>query len=1430
MKNKNLLRFFSVLLSVTCVVSMLSFDMKAYAEETDEYEEAVVLPVKGDDFTTITVQSADDLYALSKICMLDTASEKLYVELKNDISLKGRDFVPIPYFAGIFNGNGYTISGLSCVNSNEPVGLFSTIGKGALVENLCVAGNITPSDACNYIGAIAGNNSGIIYNSSFTGVVTGTSYVGGIAGINTLTGMIVSCDSNGAIRGDDMTGGIAGINNGTIISCENMSLINTESDDRGVDIASLDLEFTLDISKLNTQKSSSCQDMGGIAGYSSGIISNCSNLQSVGYGHTGYNVGGIAGRSCGYIHKCTNKATVMGRKDIGGICGQMEPYISTQISDSTLRILEGQLNDMQALVSMTQSDAENAGSAVNSRIDKLNDYVSDAQKSAEELSDGAIREYDGIKDKSYEDVSSEAEDIISKYKGESVSSIASGAKEKGETDMQAVNQELFSSLDGLNTQLDLLNKEAKGYSDQLNSDIKAINNKYAEIKDTIASVKDVSFEIEDASTISPDLITLGAIRRCENSGEILGDLNVGGIAGAMGQESSVDPEDEISLSLDFDTHKEYEYKAVVDNCVNNGALSTKRNYCGGITARAEVGYIKDCESYGRVEAGGNYAGGIAATSEITIRNCYAKASLSGDKYVGGIIGLGVNESTSGVSSLVADCRSLVSIEGASKFYGAIASTMDGSFDNNVFTGSTLSGLGAYSKAGMAEPVAYEELIAGNVPDEFKSLHLVFVSEGTVLKTIDFEYGDSFDSSVYPELPSKRGYFAKWDITKLDNLVFDTTVSAVYTEFISSLSSDVTRSTGRVVFYAEGDFSDDQLLEVEKLEDDLYIVKRDSVKGISSIFYNRELEEQWHITIPEDGLSTHAIRFLPSGISNKTPEIYLHSQGEWNRAEISEYGSYYKFDAEGTSVTVAVVTTNPIYRNWVIAITAAVVLIVLIIFIIVSIRRVAKKNARQEKLREERIKEIVENSSSNKEGLAGNQELIDLIGGKEVKETEEKEKPAKKKIVGGVVAAFITALLICAAVFFVQRPEVVKAYAAKFFIHRLTGDKALEYRVDTKFVSAGNESEAEAYVWNTTAGEKNITAIDINGIMFYCNEGRVYLENGKTFEMSEVLPDFEQAMLLVEDYIKGSVTERKKVDAGTEYTISVDSASSGAILKCVCAEYTELIEKTGSVKAIICVDNWAVKEVKLSGSAWLNDGRNVIFDCVMTPVGDDEKENHEIPKEVLASIEESKDALKITGNMLNLLYAFGKFRNADPMVCDIKVSAIGGLLSINDNLSWFRAMREGEWISCVEKNGISLFYTDKGACTAKGISLTDAQQTVVDSAAFLDVAYEASLRGDISVESYEDHMTYRLTLSAEDVKALVEKMSSEIKDSDIEFTEGTLTVIVADGNITQIAVRLPGSVRTFGGVRSFSLTAKAVPMSFGEDCEIPSEVINTLLGK
>lgn len=1044
----------------------------------------------------IYIHTAKDLCALSDSCAYDAWSRGKTVLLTADISLRGVDFEPIASFSGTFNGGGHTISGLTLTKSLSPAGLFLTLERGAFVHALKVEGQVTPGGTKEAVGGIVGRNYGTLEECSFFGVVKGDSAVGGIAGRNEEGGLIANCTASGSISANRYTGGIAGYNLGTLRACINSAAVNTSNVDSSLSLDDLSIDPASSLTDLVSvgavESRNATSDTGGIAGYSSGSLLSCINRGAVGYPHFGYNVGGGAGRSDGFVDFCSNYGMIYGRKDVGGIVGQMEPYLHLSLRDDLIARLRAELDKLNALVSSTLDDVDSTNDHISSRLDSVSAYtnaaVDDADSlagqttdfidknigSVNELTDRAKTVTDALPDilKALETAEKHAGDAIdalhqcdkdltlnaadraelsaasgriqtnsAKLKAAAnslntavnalkeyldggktwntdavrrllsdalaalsdavsalaeistdmakIAAILSGflkdAAPKAHDDIQRALDALSDAaasldtatgktrrlIEDLNTRDDLtFYPLGDGYQDTLDSlftnlrstmdeldalsdglsadgstltaDLRAVNDQMNAVVNLCLDIfvdmtdADASDIFEDTSDENIDAVTFGKVRDCTNHGTVEADLNVGGIAGAMAIEYELDPEgDQKESSSVFD--RVYETKAVVQHCVNRGSISGKKDCIGGIVGEMDLGIVLSCEAYGSARSEtGSYVGGIAGLSSAGIRSSWAKLTLSGKSSVGGIVGSGSEDTSSsaaGSGCTVTDCRSLVVVEDCDQFSGAISGRDLGVFRGNYFVSDVLRGIDRRSLSGQAEPMDYAAFCAlDSVPEDFLSFTLRFVCDGRTLKTLRFDYGDSFDFSVFPSLTEQSGSYPVWDRTDLTDLRFDTVVTAEYTAYRASLQSDTQRADGRSVFFVEGEFNETDTLTAAAQTPDpnafpqLADNRRTALKNYFSFLSERTLPamtvyrsvaEQWELSFPRDALAEHTIRYLPpEEVSMDHCAVFVRrSDGSWQPVETTSMGSYLLFTAEGENVQLAVLTTAAVWWLW-----------------------------------------------------------------------------------------------------------------------------------------------------------------------------------------------------------------------------------------------------------------------------------------------------------------------------------------------------------------------------------------------------------------------------------------------------------------------------------------------------------------------------------
>lgn len=888
---RNLLKRISALL--LCLLLVLSLPVTALAEEAQDSEEG----------TTLRIVRRQQFLDFAENCRLDSYSRNLSVILLTDIDLTGADFSGIPIFCGNFDGNGHTVSGLSITRDGSNMGLFRYVDASAVIQNLTVSGKVTPDGSRSAVGGIAGHNAGKIQNCFFDGTVSGSDDVGGIAGINAITGIIDGCHSKGVITGDHRVGGVVGNNLGVVRSCNNRSGVNTTAEENQIKLSDISLETI-----TGSESVSAVTDIGGIAGTSSGVIRQSKNRGNVGYQHMGYNVGGIAGTQTGYLYKCENFAQVYGRKEVGGIVGQMEPTTFIEYTEDTMQLLQSQLGTVSNLTGQAFSTIQDGNSDMGVQVDDLYNSLVDAKDALDTLLPNGDDPYPPDRD------------------------TIDAAINNANSSLAAAGSSLYAIMDSVNDTADSLSRIMRSIAGQISAMSATVGNASQNLGGTI----------EDISDRDTAEILSGKVEKCTNSGAVLGDLNAGGVVGAIAYENRLDPENDLQIGGDNSMNFDTQLRAVILGCENSGSVTAKRQNVGGIVGWMALGLTKDCLSTGSIDAeDANYVGGVAGRSDGYIRRCSAKSAITGNAYVGGIAGEGLT---------VTDCRSMVQLTGSEKagailgFKGEHSGFLKSESDDTDETeedtvtgnyyltvGSDIGAIDGVSYADSAQPLEHDDFVELEGLDPiFKVISVRFVYDDGMMHTVTLAPGEALSPDSIPKLPEKAGYVGRWDglaDADLSDIRFDVSFPAVYTAEWETVQSEPLGESKLPTLLAQGQFSDNTPIQLTQM-----------TKGPAPGVHDKFLEG-YAFTLPTGTADT--LRYLPETEQTNVRIMVKGADGSWREVSHTQDGSYLVFAIEDGDESFCLIGSMKESVSWLPIIGGAAVVVLLVVILLVHHRRKKK---------------------------------------------------------------------------------------------------------------------------------------------------------------------------------------------------------------------------------------------------------------------------------------------------------------------------------------------------------------------------------------------------------------------------------------------------------------------------------------------------------
>lgn len=839
-KNNNMfIKLLVFILVISCVIDSPLYAMasnnriledKNSSEDKDAESESANLVLDDDNVVSINeiieIRNNSDFYEFAKKCKSDSYSTGKKFILKKDLSLSQTEYDVVPYFNGVFDGNGHTISFAMLTYTGSDYGFFRYLGAQGKIENLTIKGYISVDGSSTNVGGIVGVNSGEVINCIFDGNLKGNTSVGGITGLNKSAGRIDSCVSKAVISATNSTGGIAGVNEGNISGCINEGDVNVDELESNVDVGAVDIG-SLNIAKTIVNRN----DTGGIAGYSAGTIFRCKNKGTVGYNHTGYNVGGIVGRQNGIVTVCTNEGTIYGRKDIGGIVGQAEPYVESEYLSSKISSAQDDINalaDSVGNISATITDSVDESSKrmktmteqyssdvekLKDSLDSINNSISnndpEAQKYIDEINE-AISNIDKItetksilKDYSLKDINEANYDEIVNALRKSQEK-AKEDKDKVSASINSVKDFIDSNtVDDLQENIKVINRNLyilqEKYSISVNSTEEAISQFVNDAKNTdnVKNINDFADSIDDGfSNVMSSINNFNG--QVDN---IIDKVN-----------DSVDIiEDKSGYTYinDVSTKDIGSKNGVIFACINNGNVDGDINI-GGIAGSMNIEYENDpeleldfkasldialrvsvndviihCRNTARVKSKRNCAGSILGNQEFGLvysSEGYGRVTSDDGDYVGGIVGnstgaigncysysivsgKGYVGGIAGYGDTLEKNVSLSIVNGDGECIGSIAGQIrgDGNVEENCFSNDDYEGIDGITYGDKANRVTYEEIMKmPGIPTQFNRVIVTFELDKEEIASIEKPYGSILTEEDYPLVEVEDDAYVKWD--------------------------------------------------------------------------------------------------------------------------------------------------------------------------------------------------------------------------------------------------------------------------------------------------------------------------------------------------------------------------------------------------------------------------------------------------------------------------------------------------------------------------------------------------------------------------------------------------------------------------------------------------------------------------------------------
>ncbi|MDE6620834.1 MAG: hypothetical protein K2K74_10180, partial [Lachnospiraceae bacterium] len=259
-----------------------------------------------------------------------------------------------------------------------------------------------------------------------------------------------------------------------------------------------------------------------------------------------------------------------------------------------------------------------------------------------------------------------------------------------------------------------------------------------------------------------------------------------------------------------------------------------------------------------------------------------------------------------------------------------------------YVGEDIHGIDNISYIGVAEPIAYDELLTvEQLPEQFSHLKVIYRIDDTYLGSEEVKYGAKLDRLNYPQIPEKEGCYGVWPDVSEEKMGGIFVVEGEYKDNVTVVQSSGETDTvdegqwRRPYALIEDIFTEDTILNVGISD----LTPPEEVTGKQSVVYE--------VTLENSGIEESAAFALRLLNPYEDAAVYGYKDGTWTELEGKNRGQYIQIWMTGTQEYFCIVENT---SNLVFIVVCAAAAAVVVLMLIVMIR---KANTRRKQRRQKR---------------------------------------------------------------------------------------------------------------------------------------------------------------------------------------------------------------------------------------------------------------------------------------------------------------------------------------------------------------------------------------------------------------------------------------------------------------------------------------------